>query len=321
MTHTPALLLMLLLLAAPPAPAIPPPANGPNANQTDANPTAANPTNAATQPAPRVSTRTGDLRVHDRLPSGFLGRDVRVWVLLPPGYDRHPDRRFPVFYLHDGQNLFDDATSFVGEWQADEIATALIAEGRIRPVILVGIDHAGVHRVDEYTPTRDAAHDAGGRAADHARFVVEELKPFIDRTYRTLAGREHTAVGGASLGGLVSIYLVQKHPDVFGSVMALSPSLWWDDSALLRAIQPTDPWVARTRAWIDIGDSEAPDDPAANLRNVTSIRLLQILFDRAGRAEGRDVILRVVNGGRHNELAWSDRFDDVLLFLFPPEAK
>ena len=150
-------------------------------------------------------TLTGDIRHHEKFRSQFLPTAHDVIVYLPPGYDSDKRTRYPVLYMQDGQNLFDDATAFSQEWRLDETAQALITDGVIEPLIIVGIYNAGAHRMDEYTPTRDRRRRAGGKASHYGRMLVEELKPFIDREYRTLPGAASTGVGGSSLGGLVSL--------------------------------------------------------------------------------------------------------------------
>ena len=125
-------------------------------------------------------------------------------VYLPPDYDQATADRYPVLYLHDGQNVFDQATSFGDEWRVDETAQELITAGCIEPIIVVGIYNTGDHRIDEYTPTPSADGTLGGRADDYGRMLVEELKPFIDATYKTFPGAANTALGGSSLGGLLT---------------------------------------------------------------------------------------------------------------------
>lgn len=266
-----------------------------------------------------LSTRSGDLRVHEKFPSKILGNQRRIWVWLPPGYEQSGDTRYPVLYLQDGQNLFDNATSFAGEWRADETAGRLIADGKIRPVLLVGIDHAGGERLNEYGPTRDATVNAGGKAADYARFVLEEVKPFIDQTYRTLPDRDQTGIGGSSMGGLVGLFMVREHNDRFGLLAALSPTLGWNEGNLLKSIAATDPWIKNTRIWVDVGDAEGDD--MDRVRAVANLNLLAAVLKQSGRTEGRDFVARVIDGAAHNEAAWAARLEDVLRFLYPPQPR
>lgn len=264
---------------------------------------------------PRPQTLTGDIRFHDDFESKILGNRRTIAVYLPPGYDRDLHQRYPVLYMHDGQNLFDESTSFAGEWRADETAERLIGEAKIRPVIIVAIANAGAARVVEYTPSRDESWGAGegGGASQYARFLLEEVKPFIDRTYRTLPDRGNTAVGGSSLGGLVSLYIAAEHPEQFGLCAAVSPSLWWNDQEIIRRIRRDPEWTRNCRIWLDMGTDEGEANPG---RNVATTRELAMVLQGAGRRPGRDFKYLEVRGGQHNEPAWAARFDQVLVYLF-----
>jgi len=180
------------------------------------------------------------LLLHRQFVSGFLPARRDVIVALPPDY-LISRRRYPVLYLQDGQNLFDGSTSFVkgSFWDVQNTSDRLIDEGAIEPLIVVGIYNTGVERMEEYTPMRDR-NLGGGKADLYGRLLVEELKPWVDQTYRTLDGPAHTGVGGSSLGGLVSLYLGLTLPQVFGRLAVLSPSVWWARGGML-------PYVRRTR--------------------------------------------------------------------------
>ena len=173
----------------------------------------------------QIHTLTGTVKRYPGFRSEILGLERRIWVYLPPTYDEEPERRFPVLYMHDGQNVFDGATSYIAgkEWEADETAERLIEEGRIEPLIIVAVDHAGVARVEEYTPTADR-RGRGGKVDQYGRMLVEELKPWVDETFRTRPGREDTGIAGSSYGGLASVWVGLTHADVFGKIAALSTS-------------------------------------------------------------------------------------------------
>jgi predicted alpha/beta superfamily hydrolase len=144
-----------------------------------------------------------------------------------------------VLYVNDGQNVFDGATSYVPgqEWALDETAERLITDGELPPIIIVAINHAVERRLDEFGPTRDRRKRAGGSADLYGRMIVEELKPHVDRHYRTLPGPSDTGVCGSSLGGLVSLYLGLTRPDVFGRIGVMSPAVWWDGRVILRLVE------------------------------------------------------------------------------------
>ncbi len=233
-----------------------------------------------------------------------------VGVYLPVAYEAEPERAFPVFYLHDGQNLFDDRTAYVPghSWKAHTTADRLAESGEIEPVILVGVANTGLRRMAEYTPTRDFKL-AGGEGHSYGRLLIEELKPLIDRRYRTRPEAASTAIGGSSLGGLISLFLAFEHPEVFGKVAAMSPSLWWNNRSILSFIESPEP-PPDLRIWLDMGMNEG----AKHLRDTDYLfRVLK----RRGWREDIDLAYQRVPQGVHSEDAWADRFDDVLRFLFP----
>lgn len=257
-----------------------------------------------------MSASSLTLHTYERFHSQFLPDDRDITVFLPPGYHGEPDRRFPVLYLHDGQNLFDPDKAFKkGEhWRVGETATALITAGRIEPLIIVGIYNTGLRRLHEYTPTPDRRR--GGAEADaYGRLLAEELKPFIDSMYRTLDDPHYTGIGGSSLGGLVSLYLGLTRPDVFGRLAVISPSVWWDRRAILRYVRDAHP-KPRLRLWVDIGMGEGQ-------RHVDNLRLLRAGLLKAGWIEGEDLHYEEVEGATHGEAAWAGRFGRVLEYLYP----
>ena len=234
-------------------------------------------------------------------------RDITVW--LPEAYLAEPDRRFPVFYLHDGQNLFDGRTSYVVDrtWRAHIAADSMTREGAVQPLILVGVANTGLRRMPEYTPTRDLRL-GGGEGPLYGRLLVEDLKPLIDRSLRTLTGSADTGLGGSSLGGLISLALGLQYPAVFGRLAVLSPSLWWDGRSILRTVAEASP-TPRPRIWLDMGTAEG-------LRHLRDCDLLYRRLLAHGWQE-KNLRYERVEGGLHNEDAWADRFPEVLRFLFP----
>jgi predicted alpha/beta superfamily hydrolase len=252
---------------------------------------------------------------HPEFASQFLphARTISVW--LPPGYGFDPDRRYPVFYMHDGQNLFDAHTAFAGNpWLADEVAEREVRAERVPPIIIVGVANTPA-RLDEYGPRR-LEPTAPDPARAYGRFLVEEVKPFIDGTYRTRPGAEFTGVGGSSMGGLISLHLCDWYPDVFGKCAALSPSLWWDREFFLRTATAAPGRPNRSRVWLDIGEQEN-SSAAASAVTIRRTRRLARLFERHDRAGERFQYVEVPGAG-HNEASWGGRFDRVLRFLFRP---
>lgn len=233
-------------------------------------------------------------------------------VYLPPGYNDDPSRRFPVLYLQDGQNLFDQATAFLGnEWGLDETAEQMIEQGVIQPLIMVGIYNVGVRRIGEYTPVRDH-RGRGGLARRYGRLLVDELMPFIDRRYRTSGSPADTGLGGSSLGGLVTLYLGLEYPEVFGKLAVMSPSVWWGDRDILQRVRKLKGHLP-LKIWLDVGTAEGRN-PQRIEQDVAE--LCQALVSKGWRP-GMDLIYHVDAGGGHNELAWGHRVREALRFLFP----
>lgn len=262
-------------------------------------------------------TLTGEFRTHKNFHSKFLPSDRDVLVYLPPGYNTNKKQRYPVFYMHDGQNLFDGATSFIkgAEWQVDETAQALIKARAIAPVIIVGIYNTGKDRIDEYTPTRDTSHEMGGKADLYGQMLVEELKPFIDSEYRTLPDAKNTGLGGSSLGGLVSLHLALKYPQTFGRVAVVSPSVWWDNKEILREVEAVTA-APPLRIWLDIGTKEG-GNKKSDEETATNARLLRDALLGKGWKQGVNLKYFEAEGAEHNERAWAQRVGPMLRFLFP----
>jgi predicted alpha/beta superfamily hydrolase len=258
-------------------------------------------------------TLTGNIRSHPRFRSKLLGNRREVLVYLPPGYRRFSGRRYPVLYLHDGQNVFDAATAFGGvEWGVDETAQRLIKAKLIEPLIIVAAANKGEERVNEYAPSQ-GLYDEGKRRSKglgrkYGRFLVEELKPFIDRKYRTLRGPETTGLGGASLGGLTTLVLGLWYPDVFRRLAVLSPSVWWDNLLICRMVDELEEKLP-LKIWLDTGMREEGWDQARVLRD--------LLVTQGWRLDD-DLQYLEVPDGEHSERCWGARMETVLRFLYPP---
>jgi predicted alpha/beta superfamily hydrolase len=252
---------------------------------------------------------SGELRKHEKVRSRFLRNQRDLIVYTPPGYYEQPGRNFPVLYLHDGQNLFDGATSFIPgqDWHVGQTADQCIQSVQVEPLIIVGVYNTKA-RIREYTPTH-VPKLGGGRACRYAKFLIEEVKPFVEREYRTLSGPQHTGIGGSSLGGLVSLYVGLKHPAVFGNIAALSPAVWWNQLVMHRFTRSlhVEP---RPRIWLDIGTREGP----RVVRDVEHFR--DVLLEKGWRL-GHDLHYERVEGAEHNEAAWARRVAPFLQFLFP----
>jgi predicted alpha/beta superfamily hydrolase len=276
-------------------------------------------------PAPAPLTGpgiTGTLLRHADVPSAHVAaRNVDVW--LPPGYGEDPARRYPVLYMHDGQNLFDPATSFGGiDWGVDEAMTRLIAAGKVKAAIVVGVWNTGKRR-EEYMPQRavqSAVVDynvpgAGDvTAADiisdrYLAFLVDELKPAIDASYRTLPDREHTFVMGSSMGGLVSQYAISRYPEVFGGAGCVSTHWPAGDGIAVADFGAHLPDPATHRYWFDYGTAtlDAGYEPYQKQADA--------LLRKAGYVEGQNWVTKKFDGAEHSEKSWRLRVDQPLVFL------
>jgi predicted alpha/beta superfamily hydrolase len=253
----------------------------------------------------RRVTRQGTL---EHLTAG--GRNVTVY--LPPGYHERADFRYPVLYMQDGQNLFEPERAFVPgqHWRLREAADAAIGERTAAPIIIAGIDHSGDNRIDDYTPTRDVRKKRGGGADAYIRLLLDEIKPAIDERFRTRSGA--TALGGSSLGALLTLHAGLSQPDVFRRLAIMSPSVWWDNRAILHEVDAYG-GAPRPRIWLDIGGREGSEALA-------DVRALRDHLRAHGWSD--ETLLRYYEDRRadHSERAWAHRVRLVLEFLFPPVA-
>jgi len=260
------------------------------------------------------TTAVGDLRLHEFTSQIFRNkRFLRVW--LPPGYDLPENfgRRYPVFYLNDGQNLFEQSTSFTGvEWGVDETADRLIRAGEIPPTIFVGIDNAGVERLKEYLPYRSLNPVVlRPQGSKYPAFLTQEVMPFLNEHYRVAKGPENTLLGGSSLGGLISLYVAKSTLGVFGGVLLESPSLWVSNRQILRECRSLRVWPHKI--FLAIGTREVGREEK-DRQTVEKVRELERIFRRSGLDERR-LKVEVADGATHSEAAWAARFPDALRFL------
>jgi predicted alpha/beta superfamily hydrolase len=196
----------------------------------------------------------------------------------------------------------------------DEVTEALILNGEIEPIIVVGIYNTGVKRMNEYTHVPDY-RGRGGLARAYGKMIVQELKQFIDREYRTLPGTANTGLGGSSLGGLVTMYLGMRYPQVFGKLIVMSPSVWWANRDILRKVSRAR-HTGSQKIWLDVGTCEGMN-PQMCLRNVQDLR--DALLHKGWKL-GQDLEFVEDQGAGHDERAWGARIGHALKFLFPPQT-
>lgn len=254
---------------------------------------------AVSGPTPQI---TGDYRFHEGFHSRHLRFDRRVIVWLPPSYKESRATRYPVLYMHDGQQVFDPQTStWKQDWQVDECCTQLMEEDKLREIIVVAV-YSTEDRFVEYNPSF-----AGG---EYTRFIIEELKPFIDREYRTLPDRANTAVAGSSMGGGISFFMAWTHPEVFFGAACLSPAFRFrDDNRLFDLVRDT-ARIPDIRLFFYCG-----------LGDPTEQELAEGMYAMAdllrGRGFGANRILTTEEvAGQHNEMAWARHTPEWLQFLF-----
>ena len=257
----------------------------------------------------------GELRLHE-FPSRIFRntRMLRIW--LPAGYSQpeNEGRHYPVFYLNDGQNLFDPATAYIGvDWQVDEAADRLIGEGKVPPLIVVGIDNAQKDRFMEYLPYRSLhppiLRPQGKRYPD---FLLNEVMPFLYQRYRIARGPENTGLGGSSLGAVISLFTVMDRPGIFGRLLLESPSLFISNRQLLRSARAFRQWPHRV--FMAIGSREAGSE-SRDRQTVQDVRDLEHVLRRAGLGDER-LLVKVAEGATHSEQEWARRFPQALEFLF-----
>lgn len=223
----------------------------------------------------------------------------KIYVYLPLEYGTS-SKKYPVIYMHDAQNLFDAKTSYAGEWKIDETLDSLKAN-----VIIIGIEHGNQKRLDELTPYKNEKY-GGGKADLYLDFIVSDLKPYVDKTYRTKPNKNNTAIMGSSLGGLVSFYAGLKYPKVFGKVGCFSPSFWFSDE-IYKLMENTK--KINTKIYFMCGDSESEN-------MVAEMEKMENLI-REKRCDCLHLTkMKVVKGGKHNEKLWANEFAKAYLWLF-----
>ena len=239
-----------------------------------------------------------------------LNRTRTLRLYLPPSYATSPDKRYPVIYMHDGQNLFDAATSYAGEWRVDETLNEL-ARTRGFEAIVVGIDNGGDKRMAEMSPSLNAKIGAS-EGPQYLAFIAGVVKPLIDKTYRTRPDRLNTALMGSSMGGLISHDGLLRHPAVFGRVGVFSPSYWASPTMFERAAALAPPMG--TRVYLYAGGLEGDGGSMAK----DAQRMAEVL---AKRIAAQDLTLHIAPTADHNEAAWAAEFGRAVLWLFESDRQ
>ena len=222
----------------------------------------------------------------------------KIWMYLPKDYGTS-NKRYPVIYMHDAQNLFDAKTSYVGEWNVDETLDSLHAKA-----IVVGIEHGNEKRMDELTPYKNEKY-GGGKADAYLDFIVNTLKPEIDKKYRTKTSAKNTTIMGSSLGGLVSFYAILKYPDTFGKAGVFSPSFWFSKDIYVLAEQM--PQI-NAKIYFLCGDDEDEN-------MVADMKRMEAIVDQKSGNRNKRTAETIIKGGKHNEKLWRENFAKAYLWL------
>jgi alpha-glucosidase len=266
------------------------------------------PAMAADMPAPpKASTALpGVSLLPELLEIPGLNRKRQIRMYVPPGYATS-NKRYPVLYMHDAQNLFDDATSFVGEWKVDETLDALSKEGKLE-LIVVGIDNGGDKRITELNAW-DNPRFGAAEGKQYTDFIVNTLKPYIDARYRTLPDRAHTAIMGSSMGGLASHYAIAQYPQVFSKAGVFSPAYW--TAAPSFDFMAQHPLPQDARVFLLMGEKEG-DSMVPDVQRMADIV-------RASGHPAANTVLKIVPEQKHNEGFWSSELRAALLWMFADE--
>jgi predicted alpha/beta superfamily hydrolase len=264
---------------------------------------------------------TGNLLVAEAVHSPQLNNDREIVVYLPPSYFTS-DRRYPVLYMHDGQNLFDYTASFAGEWGVDETMEALAEEEGLEAIV-VGIPNMGVERLNEYSPFHD--HSGGGKGNQYLAFLTHTLKPLIDHYFRTLPARRHTGLMGSSMGGLISLYGYFHREHVFGFAGVMSPALWFGHSAIFDFVENA-PYVPG-RIYLDVGTREQGGSLSAlhklanSRRTYGSVRRMKRVLVKKGYRLRHQLLYVEEKWAGHGEDAWRRRLPMALRFFMEPQLE
>jgi len=250
------------------------------------------------------STASENVRIlSDNFEMPQLNRTRRIWVYLPPDYETS-DKTYPVLYMQDGQNLFDQTTSFAGEWEIDESLNTLFENGD-QGIIVVGIDNGGTHRIDEYAPWVNPQY-GGGEGDAYVNFIIETLKPYIDEHYHTKTDRINTGIMGSSLGGLISFYAAIRHQDIFGKAGIFSPSFWFSNEVY--TLVEEEGKQSDMKIYLLAGEQES----TTMVPNLITMKntLLEVGFDTS------EVRIITHPDGQHSEWYWAREFPDAYRWLF-----
>jgi predicted alpha/beta superfamily hydrolase len=258
--------------------------------------------------------------------SKYLKNTRKLYTLLPPGYNKNKDRLYPVFYMNDGQNLYtiEQEGQWFKKWNMDIIVDTMLKKNYMEEIVVVGIANTK-RREYEYTPTYDMLEQGGGGANLYMKFVIDEVKPLIEKSYRVYSHRDHIAFGGSSLGGILTLYAGIKHSSVFSKLAVISPSLWWDFGVMFDLTRNWEVDPSTLKIWLDIGRKEGTVTRKENLnkilkeiyRPVHFNRVLRDILIKKGFVKNKNFKCIEDVKGLHDEYSWGRRMYPMLRFFFP----
>lgn len=257
-----------------------------------------------------------EIEIIDSFYSKIMGNKRKIRVYLPPSYSEKNSKKYPVLYIHDGQNVFDDSQSFSGiSWKLHQKAEYLIKNKIIDELIIAAVDNMGEERLSEY------AHQDGfykgekvkAKALKYQRFLIEELMPYLEEKYRIKKGAANTALMGSSMGGLVTLNIALKRPDIFAKAAVMSPSLWWGTNTALEKLKSFNFKNLNSKIWLDVGEAENTfanftEEFLAELKKIKNDYKLNLIYYQAADAV-------------HNEAAWAQRVHCPLIYFFAKKAR
>ena len=240
----------------------------------------------------------------------------RIWIYLPPDY-HVSNEKYPVVYMHDGQNLFDKLTSFSGEWGVDETLNHLFKEKNLK-LIVIGIDNGGKERLNEYAPWVNKKY-GGGKGKAYVDFIVNTLKPYIDANFNTLKDKANTGIIGSSMGGLISHYAGLKYPQVFGKVGVFSPAFWF--SPEVKTFSKENANISDTKMYFLAGAKEGENVSFNEIsQTAKDMNAMTSLLKKNGFYSA-NITSKIVPEGKHNEALWKTNFEEAILWLFKDKIK
>lgn len=259
---------------------------------------------------PKQSTASKNVKViSEKFQLSALGKTRKVWIYLPDNYSTSK-KKYPVIYMHDGQNLFDVLTGPFGEWGVDECLDTLTKKINFE-VIIVAIDNGGADRLSEYSPydfkvNADEVNvwDVKGTGSKYLESLVNDVKPFVDKNYRTKSSAKYTSVCGSSMGGLISLYALMRYPNVFGSAGVFSPAFWTNENVLVEEINANSTnW--KGNVYMIAGELEGK-------RYTKNMMDISELLNQKGK---KNIVAKTVSKGQHNEAFWRREFPSYYLWI------